>query len=308
MAIGDLLPQLLFNSILNGSVFALASIGFSLTYSILKFPNIAQAAFITFGGYFAYTASTVWGLGFGLGILAAFLATGILGALSYMAIFRPLGRKVAGFVAPTVASVGYGLALTFIMQQIWGRDLLLFSTIFESFSAGPFRTNWLWNATIIFTLVAIVVMHYLLSRTKFGAAMRGASSNPDLVRASGIHIDRVIIFVWFLGSALAGVSGVFLAGQNGVTPVLGSNMLVTVIAVAIFAGIGSYYGVITAAYVLSFAMNLSIPILLSLGQPSFYSIAVAYAVVIVTLLFFPKGLSGTGPNLVSLIARMRKFV
>ncbi len=308
MAIADLLPQLLFNSILNGSVFALATVGFSLTYSILKFPNIAQAAFITFGAYFAYTISTVWSLGFVLGILAGFLATGILGALSYVAVFRPLGKKVTGFVAPTVAAVGYGLALTFIMQQIWGRDHLLFSIIFESFSAGSIRTNWLWNVTIIFTLIVIVAMHYLLTRTKFGAAMRGTSSNPDLVRASGIHVDRVIILVWFLGSALAGASGVFLAGQNGVTPVLGSNMLVTVIAVAIFAGIGSFYGVIAAAYILSFAMNLSIPILLAIGQPSFYSIAVAYAVVIATLLFFPRGISGTGPKVERLVARMKKVV
>lgn len=308
MAIADLLPQLLFNSVVSGSVFALATVGFSLTYSILKFPNIAQAAFITFGAYFAYTAASVWGLGFGLGILGAFLATGILGALSYVVIFRPLGRKVSGFVAPTVASVGYGLALTFIMQQIWGRDLLLFSTIFDAFSVGPMRTNWLWNTTIVFTVIVVVSMHYLLSRTKFGAAMRGTSSNPDLVRASGIHVDRVIISVWFLGSALAGAAGVFLAGQNGVTPVLGSNMLVTVMAVAIFAGIGSFYGVIAAAYILSFAQNLSIPVLLSIGQPSFYSIAVAYGVVIATLLFFPRGISGTGPKVESLIAKMRKVV
>ena len=308
MAIADLLPQLLFNSVVTGSVFALATVGFSLTYSILKFPNIAQAAFITFGAYLAYTTSTLWGLGFALGILTALLATGILGALSYIVIFRPLGRKVSGFVAPTVASVGYGLALTFIIQQIWGRDLLLFSTIFEAFSLGPFRTNWLWNITIIFTLIVVVAIHYLLSRTKFGAAMRGTSSNPDLVRASGIRIDRVIILVWFLGSGLAGTSGVFLAGQNGATPALGSNMLVTVMAVAIFAGVGSFYGVIAAAYILSFAENLSIPVLLSIGQPSFYSIAVAYAVVIVTLLFFPRGISGTGPKFDSLFAKMRKVV
>jgi branched-subunit amino acid ABC-type transport system permease component len=308
MAIADLLPQLLFNSVVTGSVFALATVGFSLTYSILKFPNIAQAAFITFGAYFAYSISTLWGLGFALGILTALLATGTLGAISYLVIFRPLGRRVSGFVAPTVASVGYGLALTFIIQQIWGRDLLLFSTIFEAFSLGPFRTNWLWNITIIFTLIVVVAIHYLLSRTKFGAAMRGTSSNPDLVRASGIRIDRVLILVWFLGSGLAGTSGVFLAGQNGATPALGSNMLVTVMAVAIFAGVGSFYGVIAAAYILSFAENLSIPLLLSIGQPSFYSIAVAYAVVIVTLLFFPRGISGTGPKFDSLFAKMRKVV
>ncbi|MCL5069219.1 MAG: branched-chain amino acid ABC transporter permease [Thaumarchaeota archaeon] len=308
MSILELLPQTLFASIVDGSIFALATVGFSLTYSILKFPNIAQAAFITFGAYVAYSISTTMNLGFELGIVVAFVATGILGAFSYFALFRPLARRTPGFIAPTVASVGYGLALTYIIQQIWGRNQLFYSAIFRSFSIGAIAANWIQLGTIFLTVALVVSIHILLSKTKFGAAMRATSSNPDLVRASGIKTVRIILIVWFLGSALAGAAGVLLAGQTGVTPAVGSNMLVTIIAVAIFAGIGSYYGVIAAAFILSFAENLSVPILIAIGQPVYYNTAVAYIVVILVMLYFPSGLSGSGPKITSIFRRNKSSV
>lgn len=308
VSILELLPQTLFASIVDGSIFALATVGFSLTYSILKFPNIAQAAFITFGAYVAYSISTTMNLGFELGIVVAFVATGILGAFSYFALFRPLARRTPGFIAPTVASVGYGLALTYIIQQIWGRNQLFYSAIFRSFSIGAIAANWIQLGTIFLTVALVVSIHILLSKTKFGAAMRATSSNPDLVRASGIKTVRIILIVWFLGSALAGAAGVLLAGQTGVTPAVGSNMLVTIIAVAIFAGIGSYYGVIAAAFILSFAENLSVPILIAIGQPVYYNTAVAYIVVILVMLYFPSGLSGSGPKITSIFRRNKSSV
>ena len=305
VSILELLPQSLFASIVDGSIFALATIGFSLTYSILRFPNIAQAAFITFGAYVAFTISTPWKLGFEAGVAVAFVATGLLGAFSYFAIFRPLAKRTPGFIAPTVTSVGYGLALTYIIQQVWGRNQLFYSAIFRSFNVGIIVANWIQLGTILFTIGLVLTIHFLLSQTKFGAAMRATSSNPDLVRASGIKTTRIILLVWFLGSALAGAAGVLLAGQTGVTPAVGSNMLVTVIAVAIFAGVGSFYGVIAAAFILSFAENFSVPLLIALGQPVYYNTAVAYIVVILVMLYFPSGLSGSGPKLSALLRRRK---
>ena len=160
VSILELLPQTLFASIVDGSIFALATVGFSLTYSILKFPNIAQAAFITFGAYVAYSISTTIKLGFELGIVVAFIATGILGAFSYFALFRPLAKRTPGFIAPTVASVGYGLALTYIIQQIWGRNQLFYSAIFRSFSIGAIAVNWIQLASPpqILSLIAECVL------------------------------------------------------------------------------------------------------------------------------------------------------
>jgi branched-subunit amino acid ABC-type transport system permease component len=302
-----LLPQSLFVSLFDGSIFALSTLGFSFTYSILKFPNIAQAAFITFGAYIAFTAADIWKLGFVPGIVAAFLAAGILGSFSYSLLFRPLSKRTPGFIAPTVTSIGFNLALTYIFEQIWGRNQLYFSTYFQSFALGPVFVSWLQIGTILLTCAAVVFMHLLLTRTKFGAAMRATSSNPDLVRASGIKTGTIILFIWFLGSALAGLAGVLVSVESGVTSVVGSNLLVTIIAVAILAGLGSFYGVIAAAFVISFAENLSVPLLIAIGQPVYYNIAVAYIVVVLVMLYFPSGLSGTGPKLSSIFRRTPKI-
>ncbi len=303
LSILQLLPQTLIASIVDGSIFALVTVGFSLTYSILKFPNIAQAAFITFGAYIAFTASQLWRLGFVTGIAIAFIATGMLGLFSYVAMFKPLSKRTPGFIAPTVTSIGYNLALTYIIQQIWGRNQLYFSTNFQAFSIGAIRINWIELSTILLTTAIVVSMHFLLAKTKFGAAMRATSSNPDLVRVSGIRINRIILFIWFIGSAFAGLAGVLVADESGVTPVIGSNLLVTIIAVAILAGLGSFYGVIAAAFVLSFAENFSVPLLIAVGQPVYYNVAIAYIVVVIVMLYFPSGLSGAGPNFGSFFKR-----
>jgi branched-subunit amino acid ABC-type transport system permease component len=303
----ELLPQTVFASVVDGSIFALVTLGFSLTYSILRFPNIAQAAFITFGAYVAFTAAEYWKLGFVGGIVIAFVATGVLGSFSYVALFRPLAKRTPGFIAPTVTSIGYGLALTYIIQQVWGRNQLYFAINFQSFSLGPIFVNLIQLGTILLTAGIVLSMHFLLSKTKFGAAMRATSSNPDLVRASGIRTTRIILFVWFLGSALAGAAGVLVAGESGVTPVVGSNLLVTIIAVAILAGLGSFYGVIAAAFILSFAENLSIPLLLAIGQPVYYNVAVAYIIVVIVMLYFPSGMSGSGPKVGSFFKRTGKI-
>jgi branched-subunit amino acid ABC-type transport system permease component len=295
----SLLPETFFTSILDGSIFALITIGFSLTYSILKFPNIAQAAYITFGAYVGFTAANTWHYGFEAGVAAAFLATGLLGAFSYFALFRPLAKRTPGFIAPTVTSIGLGIALTYIIQQVWGRNELYFSETFPAFRLGPIFLNWLQVGTILFTAALSIALHFLLTRSKFGAAMRATSSNPNLVRSSGISTTRIIVFVWFIGSALAGAAGVLVGGETDVTSALGSNLFVTLIAVAIFAGLGSYYGVIAAAFILSFAENFSVPVLIALGQPTYYNVAVAYIIVIAAMLFFPSGLSGAGPKILS---------
>jgi branched-chain amino acid transport system permease protein len=307
LSILSLLPQILFASIFDGSIFALVTVGFSLTYSILKFPNIAQAAFITFGAYVSFSAAETWKLGFVPGIIIAFLATGILGAFSYLALFRPLAKRTPGFIAPTVTSIGYGLALTYIIQQIWGRNQLYFTINFQSFSVGSIYVNWIEVGTILLTVAIVLSMSFLLLRTKFGVAMRATSSNPDLVRASGIRTIRITLFVWFLGAALAGEAGVLVAGESGVTPAIGSNLLVTIIAVAILAGLGSFYGVIAAAFIISFAENLSVPLLIALGQPVYYNVAVAYIIVVIVMLYFPSGVSGSGPSFGSFFKRTVKI-
>ncbi|MEM4165500.1 MAG: branched-chain amino acid ABC transporter permease [Nitrososphaerales archaeon] len=286
------IAQILFNSLLTGSLYVLAAIGLTLTYGILKFPNVAHAEFITFGAYFAYTVADIWKLGFPAGAAAALVATGVLGVASQLFVFGPLIRKGASILHLTVASIGYGIVLRYAMQEVWGRKDLYFSAYYPGFDLGPIRVTPLWLSFIFLAVAVVAVFHFLLTRTKIGRAMRATSNNPALAQASGIDTKKVILLVWFLGSALAGLGGVMKASDTRITPVLGWDVLIMSFAAVIFGGVGSIYGTILAGYILGFVENLGVIGLVALGLSTEYRFLLGFLVLVCALIFAPQGIAG----------------
>ncbi len=286
------IAQILFNSLLTGSLYVLAAIGLTLTYGILKFPNVAHAEFITFGAYFAYTVADIWKLGFPSGAAAAFVVTGILGVATHLFLFGPLIKKGASILHLTVASIGYGIVLRYAMQEVWGRKDLYFSAYYPGFDVGPLRVTLLWLSFIFLAVAVVAIFHLLLTETKIGRAMRATSNNPSLAQASGIDTKMIIMLVWFLGSALAGLGGVMKASDTRITPVLGWNVLIMSFASVIFGGVGSIYGTILAGYILGFVENLGVIVLVALGLSTEYRFLLGFFVLVCALIFAPQGIAG----------------
>ncbi len=283
--------QILVNSVITGSVFLLASLGLSLTYGLLKFPNVAHAEFFTFGAYMAITFGEFWKLGFALGAVGGFFASGLLGLAAYVTIFRPLTRRGASLIHMTVASVGLGLALRFSIQQVWGRQIILFKEEFGKFDIGPVRLTDLWVTIIIAAIVLGIGFHLLLSRTKLGKAIRATADNPVLAMASGINTEKILVIVWFLGSGLAGVGGVFKGADARIAPIMGFEVIITAFAVVILGGIGSFYGTVVASYILGFAENLGVVALFYLDLTIEYRTAVSFIILVAVILLKPEGLA-----------------
>ncbi len=286
------IAQILFNSVLTGSLYVLVAVGLTLTYGILKFPNVAHAEFITFGAYFAYTVADIWGLGFEAGVVAALLTTGILGVATHLFLFGSLIRRGVSLLHLTVASIGYGIVLRYAMQEVWGRKDLYFSAYYPGFDLGPIRVTPLWLSFIFLAVIVVAAFHLLLTRTKIGKAMRATSNNPALAQASGIDTKKIILLVWFLGSALAGLGGVMKASDTRITPVLGWNVLIMAFAAVIFGGVGSIYGTIIAGYILGLVENLGVVGLIALGLSTEYRFLLGFLVLVSALLFAPHGLAG----------------
>ncbi|WP_049757156.1 branched-chain amino acid ABC transporter permease [Ammonifex degensii] len=123
-------------------------------------------------------------------------------------------------------------------------------------------------------------------------AIRAIATNPDLARVSGINLERVILFTWFLGAALAGVAGVFRAADTQLYPMMGWDILLPVFAAVVLGGIGSFYGLIIASYLLGLAENLGVVFLQAVGLSTEYRMAIAFLVLILVLIFRPRGLLG----------------
>ena len=281
--------QVLFNSAVTGSLYLLAAVGLTLTYGLTRFPNFAHAEFMAFGAYAGYAIAEQLKLGFQYSILAAFLASAIMGAASYLLVFRPLTRRGATIIHLMVASIGLGFFVRHSIQEIWGGSPLTFRITWGYFDVGPIRMTSIWIIMICSALIMALIMHFILTKTMMGKAIRASANNPDLAMASGVNVEKVALVVWMIGAALAGVGGLFRAADTRLVPLIGWEILLPAFAVVILGGIGSFYGALIAAYTLGLAENLGVILLITLNLSTDYRFAIAFIILILTLIFRPQG-------------------
>jgi branched-subunit amino acid ABC-type transport system permease component len=190
-----------------------------------------------------------------------------------------------------VASIALGFILRYSIGAGWGWTPLYFSTVWSSYNIGSLTITGLWLWLICAALGLALVMHLVLMNTKMGKAIRASSSNPELALASGINVDRVILITWFIGAGLAGVAGIFRAADTQLWPMTGWDIILPVFAVVILGGIGNFYGVIAAAFIIGLAENLGVVALIALGLSTEYRMAIAFLILIATLILKPQGLA-----------------
>lgn len=283
--------QVLFNSSVTGCLYLIAAVGLTLTYGLSKFPNFAHAEFMALGAYVGYFVSEQLGLGFSFTFIAAFVASGLLGALSYRGIFQPLTKRGATTIHLMVAAIGLGFVLRHFLGELWGWSPRSFKVTWSAFDIGVVRVSDLWLWLIFAALAMAGIMHLILIKTKIGKAVRATSSNPELALASGINIDRVTLATWIVGAALAGIAGLFRGAATRLSPMLGWDILLPTFAVTILGGIGSFYGAIAAAFIIGLAENIGVVFLTNLGVSTEYRMAIAFLILIITLILRPQGLA-----------------
>jgi branched-subunit amino acid ABC-type transport system permease component len=283
--------QVLFNSVITGSLYLIGAVGLTLTYGLSKFPNFAHAEFITLGAFVGYFVADQLGLGLPLALLVAFLASGIVGFLCYRGIFQPLAKRGASIIHLMVASIAMGFILRHSIGAIWTWKPLHFAAIWSAFDVGPLRVTGLWLWLIFAALALSLAIHFLLMNTKIGKAIRASASNPELALASGINVDRVIWITWFIGAGLAAIAGIFRGADTQVWPMTGWDIILPTFAVTILGGIGNFYGAIAAAFIIGLAENVGVVGLIALGLSTTYRIGIAFLILIITLIVRPQGLA-----------------
>lgn len=296
--------QYLWNGLFVGSILFLTSLGLSMGWDLLNFPNVAHAALVTFGAYMGYTISEIAGLSIGLACVSSIIVPGFVGISFYLFIFRPLIHREAGIINLIIASLGLTIFFRHTIAQIWGDATQLFDVYFKPFSLGAIRTTAFGILVIVFALGFALFFHILLTRTKLGKAMRATSNDKTLAEASGINTVRIQEIVWFIGSAMAGLGGFFFGYHGSISPVLGWDLVITLFAVVILGGIGSVYGSFAAAYIIGFTESLSVIFLTSFGLSSAYKVVVSFIILIIVLIFKPEGLADV--NLSGLIPWRKK--
>ncbi|HUW67065.1 MAG TPA: branched-chain amino acid ABC transporter permease [Candidatus Nanoarchaeia archaeon] len=278
--------QLIVNGIVVGSIIALAAIGLTMVYGVLNFANFSHADFLALGAYIAFVLNTVLGINILLSFFIAIAISGALGVLLDFLIWKPMRKKNADLVSLIIISIGLALIVRNGIIFIWGGSTRNFDLPvqkgIEMLGVTVTHNQFIGIGTAI---LFMVLVHYFLKRTKMGKAMRAISDDINLARVSGIDVDKVIMWMWFLGIGLAGAAGVLYGLETTIRPNMGWFLILPMFAAVILGGIGNPYGAMVGGMVIGLSQELSMLIL-----PSEYKMGVSLAIMILVLLVKPEGL------------------
>lgn len=276
--------QLLINGILLGSILALGAIGATMIFGVLRFAHFAHGDLMAIGAYFALSVVSIFNLPILLALPVAMLLTAGLAVGIDQVIYRRI-RQVQPVIL-LISSFATALVLRSLIQMIWGSSNQVYATgIQMPWQIGPLILKP--DHLLIFAAATglVVFVHFFLTRTRMGKAMRAMSDNMNLALVTGIPANRVIMWTWAIGGALAAAAGVFLGMDTRLHPVMGWTLLLPIFAATILGGIGRPYGAIVGGLVIGCAMELSTLII-----PGSYKPAVAFAIMVVTLMVRPQGI------------------
>jgi neutral amino acid transport system permease protein len=286
--------QLVANGLVTGSVIAIAAVGVSLVYGILRLVNFAYGDFMAFGALAAYAFNGPLGLGMIPSTLLGMLATAVLSLVLDVALWRPLRARRAGFMSLFLASIGLALVLRQVLLLAYGPQPQTYKVNqYKVYVIGSVRLSEPQLITIVGAAVAIGAIGVFLSRSTVGRTMRALADDRALAAIAGIHVGRVITYTWIISGLLAGLAGV-LAGlvQSSFDPNFGFQLLLPVFAAVVLGGIGSAYGALAGGLVLGLAMELSTWSSLLGGVNPVYKPVVAFAILAAALMVRPQGLFG----------------
>ena len=273
--------------LVNGSFYALLSLGLAVIFGLLGVVNFAHGAFYMLGAYAAWFALDQFGLNYWFALLLAPLAVGILGVIIERLFLRHLYR-----LDPL-----YGLLLTFGIALIAegvlryrfgssGQSYPVPSALVGALNLGfmvlPIYRAWVIGAS----LLVCFTTWFVIERTRLGATLRAATENARLVQAFGINVPVMVMFTYGGGGALAARAGVLSAPVIQVNPLMGSSLVIVVFAVVVIGGMGSILGTIVSGLVLGLIEGFTKVI-----YPEASNIVV-FVIMAIVLIWRPAGLFG----------------
>ena len=299
----DTFIQLTLNGLTLGSVYALIALGYSLVYGILKLLNFAHGDVFMVGSFIGYGALRLLGgsadpmvpvwLLLILITLAAMVGCAVLGVVIERFAYRPL--RDAPRIAPLISALGVSFFLAYSVQLMFGsqqRDYDAFSLgggvlFLQGFNIGNVRVPLLRIVIILSAFVLMVLLWVLVTKTRTGKAMRATSYDREAAAMMGIDIDRVIVFAFVLGSALAGAAGVMFALRAPTAATIGFIAGLKGFTAAVIGGIGSIPGAMAGGLILGFAEAFT------QGYISTrWSDLLVFVILIAFMLLRPQGLFG----------------
>ena len=285
----DLVPQMLLSGFVLASRYALVGTGFFLILALCRFIHFAHGAFVPVAAYSAFVAGMWLSMPVPVCALAGIVVAAALGCLMELSVYRPLRRKRASTLILMLASIGIYAVLQNSISLVFGDDTksIRSGVVEEGLNVLGARITPIQITTICVSIALVIALALFLRNTKIGQAMRAVANDPELASVSGIDSDRVILWAFAIGSALAGVAGILVALDVDMTPTMGLNALMMGVVAVIIGGANSIPGIALGALLLGMAQQFGVWWISSQWQD-----AIAFIILLAFLLFRPQGFMG----------------
>ena len=278
--------QHLANGLLDGVYYLLIALGLSMIFSLGGIVNLAHGAFYAIGAYLTVTLGPH--IGFGGALLVSPVMVALLGVLFERVLFQRFYR--ADPILSLLLTFGLALVAEQALRMIFGAPPLSYSIppwLRGQIILGDFIYSRYRATLIVIAACCVVALWLLLNRTAFGRVVKAGVQNPDMVGALGISLSPYMMTVAGIGIGLAGLAGVLLAPIYSIHPAMGQEIITPAFVVVVIGGLGSFWGVVAAALLVGLVKGATI----GLGYPQ-WSTAVIYLMMLLVLLFRPRGLFG----------------
>lgn len=275
--------------LITASILALSTVALSLQYGVTNIPNFAHGEMMAVGAYAAYVVQG-WINNLALEAIAAIALGAIMGWMMNWVVLQPFTRSHARPLTLFVLTIAVSIVVqNLILLFFGGANVAYVLPNSAPHNIGPLLLTDRDLQIMASAVIVMLGLHVLLRYTKFGKSQRAVSDSPELARVTGIDSDRIIGLTWLLAGGIAGFSGFILAASVGsFSPTVGFQYLLVVFAAAIVGGIGQPYGAMLGALLVGLATEVS-----ALYVASDYKLAVAFGLLILTMLVRPRGIIQT---------------
>jgi branched-chain amino acid transport system permease protein len=279
--------QYILNGVSQGCIYILLASGLTLIFGIMNVPNFAQGHLYMVGAYFGFYMVMSLAMNYWLALILATVALGFVGLLLFRFVFYPMRD------APEVNLFVAAMALLMILE---GAALYFFGTETKWFvvpfnrkvlTFGDFYLPFQRAIVILGTLVVMTVLHLFIKKTSIGATLEATAQQRQGAMLCGIKVARVSALAFMIGTGLAGIAGVLIGPAVLLEPTMGMGPLLVAFSAVIFGGMGSIPGAILGAFILGLVESLA-----SGYISATYSLNFVFGIMILMLLFRPKGLLG----------------
>jgi len=280
--------QQVVNGVSLGSIYALIALGYTMVYGIIKLINFAHGDVYMIGAYIGFAAVTYAKMGFFPALILAMILCALLGVVIEKVAYKPLRNSTR--IAVLITAIGVSLLLEYLMMFFVGAEVRSYPKVLseQTFHLQGVVITMQQIYIVVTAILLMVLLQYIVHKTKIGKAMRAVSVDSDAAQLMGVNADSTISYTFAIGSAFAGAAGVLVGlYYNSIDPLMGMMPGLKAFVAAVFGGIGSVPG----AMIGGLGIGIMETLVSGYGN-SMYRDAFVFLFLILILIIKPTGLLG----------------